>query len=111
MVPQLVQVHALTMATMGSMILAIAARMTMRRSEGTELLPRRRHWTALTLMFVAAIARGLAELPGQTPIWLTAAGLGWSVAWILFLSVHIPALMRPAPFPLLSAERAPRPVD
>ncbi len=111
LVPQLVQVHALTMATMGPMILAVAARMAMRRSEGAELLPRRRHWTALMLIFGAAIARGLAELPGQTPIWLAAAGLGWSAAWILFLSVHFQALTQPAPFPLLSAERSPRPVD
>lgn len=110
LIPQLVQVHVLTMATMGPMILAIAARMTMRRSESAELLPHRRHWAALMLIFGAAIARGLAELPGQTPNWLAAAGLGWSAAWILFLSVHIQALMQPAPFPLLSAERAPRPM-
>ncbi|MEW9612415.1 NnrS family protein [Shinella sp. S4-D37] len=111
LVPQLVQVHALTMATIGPMILAVAARITMRRSAGAELLPRRRHWAALMLIFFAALTRGLAELSGQAPILLAAAGFGWSTAWVLFLSVHMQALMQPAPFPLLSAERAARPVD
>lgn len=104
--PQLVQLHVLTMATMGPMILAIAARVTMRRPAGAELLPRRRHWAALGLVVGAAVARGLAELPGQAPAWLTVAGLGWSAAWALFLSVHLPALTKAAPFPLLSAQRA-----
>lgn len=105
MVPQLVAVHALTMATMGPMILAVAARVTMRRPAGAALLPRRRHWAALGLVLGAAVARALAELPGQAPVWLTVAGIGWSAAWMLFLSAHLPALLKPSPFPLLSAQR------
>lgn len=108
LVPPLVQTHALGMAAMGPMILAVAARVTMRRTVGRELLPRRRHWIAVVLLFGAAIARGLAEALDQRTMWLTTAGFGWSLAWILFLSVHGPALMQPAPFPLLSADRASR---
>lgn len=111
MVPHLVEVHVLTMAIMGPMILAVAARVTMRRMAGAELLPRRRHLAALGLLFGAAVARAFAELSGQAPIWLAVAGIGWSAAWLLFLSVHVPALPRPAPFPLLSAQRALRPAD
>ena len=105
MVPQLVEVHGLTMATIGPMILAVAARVTMRRPAGAELQPRRRHGGGLGLVFCAAVARVLAELPGQTPIWLTVAGIGWSAAWMLFLTAHLPALLKPAPFPVLSAMR------
>jgi len=108
LVPHLVQVHALTMATMGPMILAVAARITMHRPAGAGLLPRRRHWTALVLISLAALTRGLAELSELAPILLVAAGIGWSAAWIFFLSAHLQALMQPAPFPLLSAERASR---
>lgn len=108
LVSQMVQVHVLTMATMGPMILAIVARVTMRRSTGAELVPRRRHWCALALVFCATVARCLAIWPGPATIWLSVAGLGWSAAWILIFSVHMKALLEPAPFPLLSAERAPR---
>lgn len=109
MVPQLVAVHALTMASMGPMILAVAARVTMRRPAGAALQPRRRHWAALGLVSGAAVARVLAELPGQAPAWLSVAGIGWSAGWVLFLSAHLPALARPSPFPLLSAQRADSP--
>ncbi len=105
LVPQLVQVHALTMATMGPMILAIAARATMRRSPEGELLPRRRHWSAFWLMLGAAALRCLAALSGQMPMALLPAGIAWSAAWMLFLSVQIQALAMQAPFPLLSARR------
>lgn len=108
LVPPLVHTHALSMAAMGPMILAVAARVTMRRIVGRELLPRRRHWIALVLLFGAAIVRGLAEVLDQRTMWLTTAGFGWSLAWVLFLSVHLQALLQPAPFPLLSAERASR---
>ncbi|WP_312796311.1 NnrS family protein [Tianweitania sp.] len=105
LVPHLVQVHALTMATMGPMILAIASRVTMLRSENTELQPRRRHWYALGLIFGSAVARALAEVSEQAPLCLLVAGVLWSAAWIVFLSAHVQALMKPAPFPLLSAKR------
>jgi len=40
-----------------------------------------------------------AALPGALPL----SGLCWSAAWLLQLSVHLPALLRPAPWPVLSA--------
>ncbi len=68
MVPQLVAVHALTMVSMGPMILVVAARVTMRCPAGAALQPRRRHWVALGFVSGAAVARTLAELPGQAPV-------------------------------------------
>ena len=106
LVPHLAEVHVLTMAVMGPMILAVAARVSMRRAAGAELLPGRRHWIAFCLVFAAAAARVLAEVPGPSAVWLPAAGAAWSLAWLLFLSVHAQALTRPAPFPLLSASRS-----
>ena len=106
LVPYLVEVHVLTMAVMGPMILAVAARVSMRREAGAELRPRRRHWIAFCLVFAAAAARIMAEVPGPAVPWLSIAGAGWSLAWLLFLSVHAQALPKPAPFPLLSAVRS-----
>lgn len=111
LIPPLVVVHLLTMGAMGPMILAVAARVAMQRSTGAELLPCRRHWGALCLIFVATAARGVAELTPQPDPWIITAGIGWSAAWTLFLSAHLPALAQPAPFPLLSAARLTQPVS
>ena len=106
LVPYLVEVHVLTMAVMGPMILAVAARVSMRREAGAELRPRRRHWIAFCLVFAAAAARIMAEVAGPAVPWLSIAGAGWSLAWLLFLSAHAQTLTKPAPFPLLSAVRS-----
>jgi len=110
LVPHLVEVHALTMAVMGPMILAVAARVSMRRAAGAELRPRRRHWIAFCLVFAAAAARIMAEVSGPSVPWLSVAGAAWSLAWLLFLSAHAHALAKPAPFPLLSAMRGGSPL-
>ncbi len=56
-------------------------------------------------MLGAAALRCLAALSGQMPMALLPAGIAWSAAWMLFLSVQIQALAMQAPFPLLSARR------
>ncbi|MGO4558116.1 NnrS family protein [Mesorhizobium sp. 2RAF21] len=107
MLPPLVQAHLLTMGAMGSMIMAVAARVSMRRTHDKGLMPLTRHWIALWLILAATAARCLAE--AATPhhdALMTTAGIVWSAAWLLFLSAHLAALGHPAPFPLLSAERA-----
>jgi len=104
--PPLAQVHLLTMGTMGSMVAAVAARVSMRRIEDIGLVPLTRHWIALWLIFAATGARCLAEMVTPHEALMTMAGIVWSAAWILFLSAHLAALLHPAPFPLLSAERA-----
>jgi len=104
--PPLAQVHLLTMGAMGSMIMAVAARVSMRRVEGVSLMPLARHWIALWLIFAATGARCLAEMAAPHYALMIMAGIAWSTAWLLFLSTHLAALRDPAPFPLLSAERA-----
>lgn len=104
--PPLAQVHLLTMGTMGSMVAAVTARVSMRRIEGIGLMPRTRHWIALWLILAATGARCLAEMITPHDALMTMAGVAWSAAWLLFLSAHLAALWHPAPFPLLSAERA-----
>ncbi|AZO23559.1 hypothetical protein EJ070_24705 [Mesorhizobium sp. M1E.F.Ca.ET.045.02.1.1] len=106
MLPPLAQTHLLTMGAMGSMVVAVAARVSMRRVKDVGLMPLTRHWIALWLIFAATGARCLAEIATPHHALMTMAGIAWSAAWLLFLSAHLAALRQPAPFPLLSAERA-----
>ena len=69
-------------------------------------MPLARHWIALWLIFAATGARCLAEMAAPHYALMIMAGIAWSTAWLLFLSTHLAALRDPAPFPLLSAERA-----
>ncbi len=106
MLPPLVQAHLLTMGAMGSMIMAVATRVSMRRTHGKSLMPLIRHWIALWLIFAATAVRCLAEMiTAHHDALMITAGIVWSAAWLLFLSAHLTALGHPAPFPLLSAER------
>ncbi len=99
------ELHLLTMGVIGPVILAIAARVAMRRSKDGQLLPCSCHWGALWLIFVATAARGIAEVVPRPELWMVAAGVGWSTAWGLFLWAHLSMIARPAAFPLLSAKR------
>lgn len=101
-IPPMVALHLLTLFAIGPMILAFTARITMERRNGS-LIPRRRHWAALALILTAAVLRPWGETVPQA-LWL--AGAAWSLAWALVLSVHLPALLRPAPFPVFSASQA-----
>ncbi len=106
LLPQMVQIHLLTMGAMGSMIAAVACRVSMRRIEGIGLKPLARHWIVLWLILAATVTRCLAEFVPMREAIMVASGITWSAAWLLFLSVQLTALVHPAPFPLLSAERA-----
>ena len=103
--PYPVQIHLLTMGTMGSMIAAVAARVSMRRT-AAGLVPRARHRAVLWLILAATVLRCLTETVSAQDVLLTAAGVAWTAAWLLFLSVQLAALRRPTPFPLLSGRRA-----
>lgn len=98
----MIALHLLTLFAIGPMILAFASRITMTRRNGS-LIPRRRHLSALALILAAAALRPLGETHPQA-LWL--AGAAWSLAWALILSAHLPALLRPAPFPVFSAAQA-----
>jgi uncharacterized protein involved in response to NO len=60
---------------------------------------------AFAALFAAALVRTAAEAAGDPAPWIALSGALWSGAWLTFLGVHLPALARPAPFPVLSASR------
>jgi uncharacterized protein involved in response to NO len=93
------------LAVMGPMVRSFAARTTRHRPAGAGLAPRRRHWLAFALLLLAAAIRAGAEAAQAPAGWIALSGLLWSGGWIAFLSAHLPALARPAPFPVLSAAR------
>lgn len=99
--------HLVTMGVMGPMILAFASRATMRRHPGRPLGPLRRHRIAFAAVVAAAMVRAGAEAVADPAPWITLAGMIWSGGWLVFLAAHLPALARPAPFPVLSAARRP----
>lgn len=99
------ELHLLTMGAMGPVILAIAARVAMRRPKDGQLVPRSCHWGALCLVFAATVARCVAEVAPRPEFWMIAAGVCWSTAWSLFLWAHLSMIGRPPAFPLLSAKR------
>ena len=104
-IPPAAAQHLVTMGVMGPMILAFAARATMRRPTGGRLCPRLRHRLAFAAILAATLVRAGAEATGDPAPWITLAGLIWSGGWLAFLAAHLPALARPAPFPVLSAAR------
>lgn len=106
-IPPAAAEHLVTTGVMGPMILAFAARPTMHRPPGRGLRPLRRHLAAFAALALAALIRAGAEAADDPAPWITLSGALWSGGWIAFLSAHLPALARPAPFPLLSAARRP----
>ncbi len=108
-IPAIAAEHLLAMGVMGPMVLSFAARATMRRPAGAGLAPRRRHWLGFALLLLAAAIRAAGEAATDPAGWIALSGLLWSGGWIAFLSAHLPALPRPAPFPVLSAARPAQP--
>lgn len=96
--------HLFQIAAMGGTVLAFAARASMARPAQGGLHPHPLHVPALALLLVSAPLRVAAVIWPEGG-WLVASGLGWSAAWAMFLAVHLIALPRPAPAPVLSAAR------
>lgn len=96
--------HLITTGAMGGAIMATASRAAMRRAGGG-LRPGAGQMAAFALISLAAILRPLSSLSEAEAGWLAASGLVWSLGWALFLAVHLRAMARPAPFPVLSARR------
>lgn len=97
--------HGLTMGAMGTMIPALAGRAAMGRV-GAELRAPVLLQLGFALIWTAALVRVGASLSlpaGPDPV-RVAAGL-WMVGWGLFLVSFVPALIGPAPHPVLSARR------
>lgn len=99
--------HLFLTATLGGMAFAFSARAAMDRPEAGGLRPRRAQLAGFLLVLAAAPLRAAMGFDPAGP-WLVLSGLFWSAGWLLYLSAHLRALPRPAPFPILSAAREAR---
>ncbi|SIT86807.1 NnrS protein [Pontibaca methylaminivorans] len=98
--------HLFLIVTMGGTIFAFAGRAAMPRSSSGGLRPRSLQISGLALILLAGLLRGTAALAPPW-LWFSLSACSWSAGWLCFLAVHLPALWRPAPFPILSASRKP----
>jgi len=88
-------VHALTVGGMGTMMLAMMARVALGHT-GRPITAPRGIGIALGLMTAAAVLRALmpALWPQLTPPMLSFAMLAWSLAYALYLGLYAPLLLR-----------------
>lgn len=104
--PVATALHGLAAGAMGTTMLAIMARAAMIRRSGRLVLGRPLA-LSFALVWLSALVRVLAPFaapPLPDPIRVAAAA--WMVGWALFVSVHLHALRRPVPRPVLSARRS-----
>jgi uncharacterized protein involved in response to NO len=88
--------HALTIGVAASMILAVMTRAALGHT-GRPLVPARPIAVAYGLLSCAALVRvfGPALLPGRYLWSVLSAGSLWAIAFLLFLVVYTPILVRP----------------
>jgi len=89
--------HALTAGAVGTMILAVMTRATLGHT-GRELTAGWGTTAIYALVAIAALARIAAGLlPGSFELLLHTAGCTWIAAFLLFLAIYGPMLVRPRP--------------
>ena len=94
-IPEQAAVHALSVGAMATMILAVMSRASLGHT-GRPLVANRLITMAFVSITIAAAARVMASLAvGDPQIMLALAGLGWLVAFALFLVVFTPILCSP----------------
>ena len=88
--------HALTVGAMGSLILAMMARISLGHS-GRPLKSKPVMSVALLLIVLAALARvvGIVVMPEATFSWLLVAALGWMLSYGCFVGVYQNILRSP----------------
>ncbi|EOD53779.1 NnrS family protein [Aeromonas molluscorum] len=88
--------HFLSAGAMGTMILAMIARVSLGHS-GRALQVGRRIVLAFSLVLLAGLTRPLLPLlwPAQTLLGWNLSGLSWALAYALFVWVYAPILSRP----------------
>jgi len=96
--------HLFLIVTMGGTVFAFAGRAAMERPASGGLRPRRVQLPGMALVIAAGPMRFLAG-SGHAESWLAISAACWSLGWLCFLGAFLPALWRPAPFPVLSAAR------
>ena len=95
LVPASAALHALTAGAIGTMILAVMTRATLGHT-GHALTAGAGTTAIFGLVTLAALARlAVWWLPAQYDLLLQLAGLAWIAAFLLFLAIYGPMLLRP----------------
>lgn len=95
LVPSSAALHALTAGAIGTMILAVMTRATLGHT-GHALTAGAGTTAIYVLVTIAAVARiSLWWLPARYDLLLKLAGLAWIAAFLLFLAIYGPMLLRP----------------
>ncbi len=95
LVPASAALHALTAGAIGTMILAVMTRATLGHT-GHNLTAGAGTSAIYGLVTLAALARlAVWWLPAQYDLLLQLAGLAWIAAFLLFLAIYGPMLLRP----------------
>ena len=92
-VPAVAAIHALTIGAMSTMILAVMTRAT-RGHTGRPLAADRRTEAIYVLILIAAVTRVVAAVGVWTDVLLFTSVACWAAAFIVFLSVYGPMLLR-----------------
>jgi len=95
-VPASAWIHAVTIGAVSGLMLAMMMRSSLGHT-GRQLVASRLDMTAFLLLQLAAIIRVLASIvAGDTyPQWITASGLIWALAFLIFAIRYLPMLGRP----------------
>ena len=95
LVPASAALHALTAGTIGTMILAVMTRATLGHT-GQALTAGAGTTAIYVLVTMATLARiSVWWLPADYDLLLKTAGLAWIAAFLLFLAIYGPMLLRP----------------
>lgn len=88
--------HALTAGAMGSMILAMMARVSLGHS-GRPLQPKPLMSLAFALMIIAGLMRvaGVALVPAYTSDWILVSSLAWTAALLIFVLLYLKIFLTP----------------
>ncbi len=91
--PETAALHALTVGAVGTMMMAVMSRAALGHT-GRKLVAHPVTVTAYALVSLAALLRLTAgAFPGVAL--LAASGSAWSLAWVAFLAIYMPILIRP----------------
>lgn len=93
-IPATAWLHALTVGAMASMIIGIMSRAALGHT-GRPLVTPGPVVVAYWLLTLAALSRVFGPMLAPGSLWLTIAGLLWCLAFLLYLFVYAPILVRP----------------
>lgn len=93
-----VALHALTVGSLGSMVLGMLCRVTLGHT-GRDLLASHATVVAFVLLQIAAVMRVLGAVlaPSEMLLWLLVPAVLWSISFTIYLLAYAPMLFAPRP--------------